>query len=147
MTQELRDEIPQLIESLESLETLLSLEAQLVEEGDYDLLEKIRAEKELKLPVINRANSVLRAIAKHEGGLNIEEDDELFDLAVTMMNVNRAAIANEQVIIGAIRATQYTVRAIVQAMRKGADRGLNRYTQHGNVVALTAAQTRQAQQM
>ena len=107
-----------------------------MQEGDYETLAKIKLEKDSRVPDLQRANTVLQAIKRLEGELNLEEEDDLYDLAVTLVNIHRLATENEQVIVGAIRASQYSIRAIVQAMRKDQDRGLHRYTRNGNVVAM-----------
>ena len=138
---ELRAEVPGLIDRLLDLETILSLETQLVREGDFETLVKIKAEKDSRVPDLQRANTVLQAIKRLEGDLNLEEDDDLYDLAVTLVNINKLAAENEQVIVGAIRASQYNIRAVVQAMRKSTDSGLHRYSRTGNVISMKGVNT------
>ncbi|MDI9407755.1 MAG: hypothetical protein QM523_00745 [Candidatus Pacebacteria bacterium] len=138
---ELHAEVPHLIDRLLDLETILSLETQLVKEGDFDTLAKIKIEKDARVPDLQRANTVLQAIKRLEGDLNLEEDDDLYDLAVTLVNINKLAAENEQVIVGAIRASQYNIRAVVQAMRKSNDSGLHRYSRTGNVISMNGANT------
>ncbi|MCX8500269.1 MAG: hypothetical protein ORO03_01025, partial [Alphaproteobacteria bacterium] len=147
LASDLRGEIPALIDRLLDLETLLSLETQLVQEGDYETLAKIKLEKDSRVPDLQRANTVLQAIKRLEGELNLEEEDDLYDLAVTLVNIHRLATENEQVIIGAIRASQYSIRTIVQAMRKDQDRGLHRYTRNGNVVSMNGPSSVPAQEL
>ena len=136
MSEELVAEVPGLLDQLDELETVLSVETQLIREGDFSTLEKLQREKAALISVVQRANSVIAALSKTERGVNIDEDDDLYDLAVMMINVNRAAVENENTIVAAIRATQFTVRSIVKALRKAHTDRYQRYNRKGNTVAI-----------
>jgi flagellar biosynthesis/type III secretory pathway chaperone len=139
MVEELLAEIPGLIDQLADLETVLSVETQVIQEGDFATLEKVQREKNRLIPVLQRANSVLRAIAQSEYGINIDEDDDLYDLAVMMINVNRAAVENENAIVAAIRATQFTIRTMVKALRSENSDAFQRYTRSGHTIGIPGA--------
>ena len=111
-----RDEFPSLLAGLEELDTVLSLETKLVGEGEFDMITKLQEEKLRRMAVLERANVILQTVARAEGKVDIEQDEDLYDLAVTMIAINNTAKANENAILGAIRASQFTIHSIARAM-------------------------------
>ena len=111
-----RDEFPELLAGLEQLDTVLSLETKLVGAGEFEMISKLQEEKLSRMAVLERANAILQTVARIDGKIDIETDEDLYDLAVTMININNTAKANENAILGAIRASQFTIHSIARAM-------------------------------
>lgn len=113
---EFRDEFPDILAGLDELDTVLSLETKLVGEGEYDMISKLQEEKLRRMAVLERANAILQTAKRLDGNIDIDSDEDLYDLAVTMININNTAKANENAILGAIRASQFTIHSIARAM-------------------------------
>lgn len=135
-----RDEFPNLLAGLEELDTVLSLETKLVAEGEYDMIAKLQEEKLCRMAVLERANAILQTVARQDGKIDIDADEDLYDLAVTMININNTAKANENAILGAIRASQYTIHSIARAMATETETlHYKRYDRDGKARSMNAA--------
>jgi hypothetical protein len=126
------DEVDQLIDDLARLEDLLAYEIEKIHACDFQELEVVQKEKQLLVPVIHRANSVIHAAAGE--GLTIENDPDLYDLALALVQLSKVADENQRVVGAAIKATQFTIRTMVNALRSDTSVPNPRYSRSGNLV-------------
>jgi hypothetical protein len=128
------DEVDWLIDDLARLEEVMLLEIDKIHEGDFDGLQQLQQEKQALVPVLMRANSVVQAVLASEEGLTIEDDPDLYDLALALVQLSKVAEENERVVSAAIKATQFTIRTMVNALRSDTSVPNPRYSRTGNHV-------------
>jgi hypothetical protein len=128
------DEVDWLIDDLARLEDVMLLEIDKIHEGDFDGLQQLQQEKQALVPVLMRANSVVQAVLASEEGLTIEDDPDLYDLALALVQLSKVAEENERVVSAAIKATQFTIRTMVNALRSDTSVPNPRYSRTGNHV-------------
>jgi len=128
------DDVDELIDDLARLEDVLLLEIDLIHEYDYAALEALQREKQALVPVLQRANSVVQAAFQLEPGITVEDDPDLYDLALALVQVSKAAEENERVVGAAIKATQFIIRTMVNALRSDPTVPNPRYSRSGNHV-------------
>lgn len=126
------DEVDQLIDDLTRLEDLLLFEIERIHACDFKVLEELQREKQMLIPVIHRANSVVHAVTSQ--GVTIEDDPDLYDLAVALIQLSKVAEENQRVVGAAIKATQFTIRTMVNALRSDTSVPNPRYSRSGNFV-------------
>ncbi len=124
-------EVPELVERLALLEEVLLLETEHLEMGEFTLLAELQEQKEVLLPYLKRAEAVLHAIVASTPDGNYADNQDLVDLAVALMHLNRAATANERAIESCMLATQFTVRTLIGAMRTHQQGKNVRYSREG----------------
>ena len=135
------DELPVLTEQLGLLEEVIARETECIEACDFRALEQVMREKQALLPALSRASMLLKLVINAVPDLDLEEEPELYELAISLVSLIRAASANEQAIVAAMQATQFTIRTIVGALRD--DKVVTthaRYTRQGVTVADTLRQ-------
>lgn len=135
MTAHPLDEVDFLIDELAALEDVLLWEIEKIHQGDFEGLQQLQQEKQALVPVLQRANSVVQAVMNMDEGITIEDDPDLYDLAVALIQVSQTAAENERVVGAAIKATQFTLRTMVSALRSDAASSAPRYSRSGNPVA------------
>jgi hypothetical protein len=128
------DEVDDLIDDLGRLEEVMLLEIDKIHEGDFAGLEVLQREKLALVPVLQRANSVVQAVLAMDEGLTIEDDPDLYDLALALVQLSKVAEENERVVSAAIKATQFTIRTMVGALRSDTSVPNPRYSRTGNHV-------------
>jgi len=128
------DDVDYLIDEINRLEDLLQLEIDMIHKCDFSALQEMQAEKQAVVPVLRRANSVIQAVLAMEEGLTIEDDPDLYDLALALVQLSKAAEENERVVGAAIKATQFTIRTMVNALRSDTSIPNPRYSRTGNHV-------------
>ena len=128
------DDVDHLIDEINRLEDLLLLEIDMIHKCDFSGLQEMQAEKQAVVPVLRRANSVIQAVLAMEEGLTIEDDPDLYDLALALVQLSKAAEENERVVGAAIKATQFTIRTMVNALRSDTSIPNPRYSRTGNHV-------------
>ncbi len=69
-----------------------------------------------------------------EEGLTIEDDPDLYDLALALVQLSKVAEENERVVAAAIKATQFTIRTMVNALKSDTTVPNPRYSRTGNHV-------------
>lgn len=126
------DEVDLLIEDIERLEDVMQLEIELIQACDFTNLEAVQREKQELIPVLRRANSVVAAAMAE--GLTIDNDPDLYDLALALVKFSKVAEENERVVSAAIKATQFTIRTMVNALRTDTSIPNPRYSRTGNHV-------------
>jgi hypothetical protein len=128
------DEVDDLIEDMQHLEDVMLWEIDKIQAGDFEGLEALQIEKQALIPVLARANSIIVAVLNMEEGLTIEDDPDLYDLALTLVQLSKTAEENERVVGAAIKATQVTLRTMVNALRSDNSSSNPRYSRSGNHV-------------
>jgi hypothetical protein len=128
------DDVDYLIDEINRLEDLLLLEIDMIHKCDFSGLQEMQAEKQAVVPVLRRANSVIQAVLAMDEGLTIEDDPDLYDLALALVQLSKAAEENERVVGAAIKATQFTIRTMVNALRSDTSIPNPRYSRTGNHV-------------
>jgi hypothetical protein len=128
----LLDEVDQLIEDIERLEDVMQLEIELIQDCDFTNLELVQREKQELIPVLRRANSIVQAVLAE--GVTIDDDPDLYDLALALVKLSKVAEENERVVSAAIKATQFTIRTMVNALRTDSSIPNPRYSRSGNHV-------------
>jgi hypothetical protein len=128
------DEVDDLIEDMQHLEDVMLWEIDKIQAGDFEGLEALQIEKQALIPVLARANSIIVAVLNMEEGLTIEDDPDLYDLALTLVQLSKTAEENERVVGAAIKATQVTLRTMVNALRSDSAVSNPRYSRSGNHV-------------
>lgn len=131
MVLELLDEVPDLIPRIRELEQVLRDEIEAIETGRFEILAEIAADKEHFLPALQRANSIIRAILAEPPGYDLAQDPDLQDLSYAMLDLNETAQQNEAVVRAAIKATEYTVRSVLRALRQDQEGAFRLYTRSG----------------
>jgi hypothetical protein len=126
------DEVDFLIEDLERLEDVMLLEIELIQDCEFAQLEAVQREKQELIPVLRRANSVVQAVLAE--GVTIDDDPDLYDLALALVKLSKVAEENERVVSAAIKATQFTIRTMVNALRTDTSVPNPRYSRSGNHV-------------
>jgi hypothetical protein len=126
------DEVDQLLDDLARLEELLLLEIEKIHTCDFSGLEIVQREKNLLIPVLRRANSIMHAVLAE--GVTIDDDPDLYDLAVALVQLGKVAEENQRVVGAAIKATQFTIRTMVNALRTDTSVPNPRYSRTGNPV-------------
>jgi len=128
------DDVDHLIDEINRLEDLLLLEIDMIHKCDFSALQEMQREKQAVVPVLRRANSVVQAVLAMNEGLTIEDDPDLYDLALALVQLSKAAEENERVVGAAIKATQFTIRTMVNALRSDTSIPNPRYSRTGNHV-------------
>jgi len=128
------DDVDHLIDEINRLEDLLLLEIDMIHKCDFSALQEMQREKLAVVPVLRRANSVVQAVLAMNEGLTIEDDPDLYDLALALVQLSKAAEENERVVGAAIKATQFTIRTMVNALRSDTSIPNPRYSRTGNHV-------------
>jgi hypothetical protein len=128
------DDVDYLIDEINRLEDLLLLEIDMIHRCDFSGLQEMQAEKQAVVRVLRRANSVIQAVLAMDEGLTIEDDPDLYDLALALVQLSKAAEENERVVGAAIKATQFTIRTMVNALRSDTSIPNPRYSRTGNHV-------------
>jgi hypothetical protein len=128
------DEVDQLIDQLAELEEVMLLEIEKIHECDFAGLDVLQRHKQALVPALQRANSVVQAVLAMDEGLNVENDPDLYDLALALANLSKVAEENERVVSAAIKATQFTIRTMVNALRSDTSVPNPRYSRTGNHV-------------
>jgi hypothetical protein len=128
------DETDELIEDLGRLEEVMLLEIDKIHGCDFAGLEELQREKQALVPVLQRANSVVQAVLAMDEGITIEDDPDLYDLALALVQLSKVAEENERVVSAAIKATQFTIRTMVNALRSDTSVPNPRYSRTGNHV-------------
>jgi hypothetical protein len=128
------DEVEDLIDDLARLEELMLLEIDKIHDCDFLGLEELQREKQALVPVLQRANSVVQAVLAMDEGITIEDDPDLYELAVALVQLSKVAEENERVVSAAIKATQFTIRTMVSALRSDTSVPNPRYSRTGNHV-------------
>ncbi len=128
------DEVDDLIDGLAQLEEVMLLEIDLIHECDFAGLEALQREKQALVPVLQRANSVVQAVLATDEGITVEDDPDLYDLALALVQLSKVAEENERVVGAAIKATQFTIRTMVSALRSDTSVPNPRYSRTGNHV-------------
>lgn len=126
------DEVDELLDDLARLEDLLLLEIEKIHTCDFTELEQLQQEKNLLIPVLRRANSVVHAVLAE--GATIDDDPDLYDLALALVQLGKVAEENQRVVGAAIKATQFTIRTMVNALRTDSSVPNPRYSRTGNPV-------------
>jgi len=126
------DEVDDLIDDLARLEDLLQYEIEKIHACDFQGLEQLQRDKQLLVPVIHRANSVVHAVTSQ--GVTIEDDPDLYDLALALVQLSKVAEDNQRVVGAAIKATQITIKTMVNALRSDTTVPNPRYSRSGNLV-------------
>jgi hypothetical protein len=126
------DDVDDLIDDLARLEELMLLEIDKIHACDFTELELLQQEKQLLVPVLRQANSVVHAAMSE--GLTIDDDPDLYDLAVALVQLGKVAEENQRVVGAAIKATQFTIRTMVNAIRTDPAAASPRYSRSGNPV-------------
>ncbi|MBV8166017.1 MAG: hypothetical protein JO021_04435 [Alphaproteobacteria bacterium] len=126
------DEVDLLIDDIERLEDVMQLEIELIHDCDFTNLELVQREKQTLIPVLRRANSIVQAVMAE--GVTIDDDPDLYDLALALVKLSKVAEENERVISAAIKATQFTLRTMVNALRTDSSIPNPRYSRTGNHV-------------
>ncbi len=128
------DEVDDLIDDLARLEDVMIEEIDAIHACDWPGLEILQREKQALVPVLQRANSVVQASLAMEEGLTIEDDPDLYDLALALVQLSKVAEENERVVAAAIKATQFTIRTMVNALKSDTTVPNPRYSRTGNHV-------------
>lgn len=128
------DDVDHLIDEINRLEDLLLLEIDMIHKCDFSAIQEMQHEKQAVIPVLRRANSVVQAVLAMDEGLTIEDDPDLYDLALALVQLSKAAEENERVVGAAIKATQFTIRTMVNALRSDTSIPNPRYSRTGNHV-------------
>jgi len=126
------DEVDELLDDLAHLEDLMLLEIEKIHACDFSGLEELQQEKNLLIPVLRKANSVIHAVLAE--GVTIDDDPDLYDLAVALVQLGKVAEENQRVVGAAIKATQFTIRTVVSALRSDRAAPNPRYSRTGNPV-------------
>ena len=126
------DEVDELIDDLARLEDLLLYEIERIHACDFKEIEALQKEKQMLVPVLNRANSVVHAVMSE--GVTIDDDPDLYDLALALIQLSKVAEENQRVVGAAIKATQMTIRTMVNALRTDTSVPNPRYSRSGNLV-------------
>ena len=128
------DEVDDLIDNLARLEDVMLLEIDKIHDCDFAGLDELQREKQALVPVLQRANSVVQAVLAMDEGITIEDDPDLYDLALALVQLSKVAEENERVVSAAIKATQFTIRTMVNALRSDTSVPNPRYSRSGNHV-------------
>lgn len=126
------DEVDDLIDDLARLEDVMLLEIEKIHACDFSGLDQLQYEKQALTPVLQRANSVVHAVLSE--GVTIEDDPDLYDLALALVQLSKTAEENQRVVGAALKATQFTIRTMVNALRSDTSVPNPRYSRTGNPV-------------
>jgi hypothetical protein len=132
------DDVDLLIDDLARLEDVMVEEIERIHACDFAGLEELQREKQELVPVLRRANSVVQAVLAMNEGLTVEDDPDLYDLALALVQLGKVAEENERVVAAAIKATQFTIRTMVNALKTDTSVPNPRYSRTGNHVIAAA---------
>ena len=132
------DDVDILIDDLARLEDVMLEEIELIHACDFANLQVLQQEKLELIPVLKRANSVVQAVLAMNQGMTIESDPDLYDLALALVQLSKVAEENERVVSAAIKATQFTIRTMVNALKTDTSVPNPRYSRTGNHVIAAA---------
>jgi len=126
------DDVDELIDDLARLEDVMLFEIEKIHACDFTGLDELQQEKQALVPVLQRANSVVHAVLSE--GVTIDDDPDLYDLALALVQLSKIAEENQRVVGAALKATQFTIRTMVNALRSDTSVANPRYSRTGNPV-------------
>jgi flagellar biosynthesis/type III secretory pathway chaperone len=126
------DDVDDMIDDLARLEDVMLTEIDMIHACDFSALDQLQYEKQALVPVLQRANSVVHAVLAE--GITIEDDPDLYDLALALIQLSKVAEENQRVVGAALKATQVTIRTMVNALRSDTSVPNPRYSRTGNPV-------------